>query len=220
MWLIVGLGNPGEEYARTRHNIGFGCVMHLAKRHGLEWNKKRAHARVAEGTMAGQRVALAKPITYMNLSGQAVVGLSHWYKIDKATELLVIYDDMDLPYGKLRLRQRGSAGTHNGMKSIIGQLGNHAFLRLRVGIGAPPRGWDAAAYVLGRFTTEEEQALPALYDHVADAVDMILREGAVAAMNRFNTEQQANPKAPPKTARSTDTTPEGPGERSAPQSTS
>ncbi len=186
MWLIIGLGNPGTQYSGTRHNIGFACVKYLAMRHGLEFSRKQAHARVAEGTIAGQRVALAKPITYMNHSGQAVTGLCRWYKIDHASELVVIYDDMDLPFGKLRLRQQGSAGTHNGMKSIIAQLGSQNFLRLRVGIGQPPPGWDAVGYVLGRFSPEEEQALPDLYNRVADAIELALTRGFVMAMNRYN----------------------------------
>ncbi len=186
MWLIIGLGNPGTQYSGTRHNIGFACVKHLAMRHGLEFSRKQAHARVAEGTIAGQRVALAKPITYMNHSGQAVTGLCRWYKIDHASELVVIYDDMDLPFGKLRLRQQGSAGTHNGMKSIIAQLGSQDFLRIRVGIGQPPPAWDAVGYVLGRFSPEEEQALPDLYNRVADAIELALTEGFVMAMNRYN----------------------------------
>ena len=186
MWLIIGLGNPGEEYARTRHNIGFQCVTFLAHRHGLDFDRKRARSRIAEGQIAGQRVALAKPFTYMNMIGQAVVGLCQWYKVTPAQELLVIYDDLDLPFGVLRLRERGSSGTHNGMKSIVGQLGSQAFPRLRVGIGQGPPGRDAAKYVLTRFTREEESQLPDIYARVADAVELILREGFTAAMNRYN----------------------------------
>ena len=190
MWLIVGLGNPGEEYAKTRHNIGFQCLKELARRHSLQFDRKIAKSRVAEGRIEGQRVALAKPFTYMNVIGQAVVGLRQWYKIDAERELLVIYDDLDLPFGALRLRERGSAGTHNGMKSLIGQLGSQVFPRIRVGIGQGPPGRDAAKYVLGRFTREEEAALPEIHARVADAAEMILREGFAAAMNRYN--------APPK----------------------
>ena len=186
MWLIVGLGNPGEEYTKTRHNLGFQCVKTVADRHGLDFGKKLAKARVAEGQIAGQRVALAKPFTYMNLIGQSVVGLAQWYKVAPAEELLVIYDDLDLPFGVLRLRERGSAGTHNGMKSVIGQLGTQVFPRIRVGVGQGPPGRDAAQYVLGRFTREEQQQLPAIQTRVADAVESILREGFTAAMNRFN----------------------------------
>lgn len=187
MWLIVGLGNPGEKYTQTRHNLGFACLNHLAKRHGLSFETKKAHARLAEGQIAGQRVALAKPFTYMNLSGQALVGLVQWYKIDPAQQLLVIYDDLDLPFGKLRLRPQGSAGTHNGMKSIVSLMGTQAFPRIRVGIGKPPPEWETVNYVLGRFTASEAQALPSIYDNVADIVDLIIQENFVSAMNRFNT---------------------------------
>lgn len=186
MWLIVGLGNPGEKYSSTRHNIGFECLDYLAERHGLDFRSKRAKAGIAEGSIAGQRVVLAKPLTYMNLSGQAVSGLRSWYKIDPSRELLVIYDDMDLPFGRLRLRQKGGPGTHNGMKSIITQLGSQDFPRLRVGIGQPPPGWDAVGYVLGRFTAEEAAELSDVCARVADAVEVILREGFVMAMNKFN----------------------------------
>jgi PTH1 family peptidyl-tRNA hydrolase len=191
MWLIVGLGNPGEEYARTRHNVGFQVVAGLGRRHGLEFSGKRSNARIAEGQLLGQRVVLARPQTYMNNSGQAVVGLCQWFKIDPATNLLVIYDDLDLPFGVLRLRERGSAGTHNGMRSIVGQLGSQQFARLRLGIGQAPPGWDAARYVLGRFTLQEEEQLPDLYARAADAVELVLRDGVLAAMNRVNAPPRA-----------------------------
>ncbi len=192
MWLIVGLGNPGEEYKNTRHNIGFECLNAIARRHNLDFNKKQAKARIAEGRIGDQRVVLAKPFTYMNLSGQAVIGLINWYKITPATELLVIYDDMDIPFGTLRLREKGSPGSHNGMKSIIGQLGNQVFPRIRFGIGQGPAGRDAASYVLGRFTRDEQEQLPALIERVADATDTIVRESFTIAMNRFN----ITPKSP------------------------
>ena len=188
MWLIVGLGNPGEQYRRTRHNIGFDCIESFAERHNLDFRGKRANALLAEGTVGGQRVALAKPQTFMNLSGQAVSALRSWYKIDPALELLVVYDDMDLPFGKLRLRQQGSPGTHNGMRSIVSQLGGNAFARLRVGIDPPPGKMDAAAYVLGRFNKQEEEQLPALRDTIADAIELTVHEGLPAAMNKYNAE--------------------------------
>lgn len=190
MWLIVGLGNPGEEYTNTRHNIGFRVVKALADRHRLAFDDKRAKARVAEGMIAGQRVVLAKPFTFMNDSGQAVVGLRQWYKLDPATELLVIYDDLDLPFGALRLRERGSAGTHNGMKSIVGQLGTQQFARLRVGIDPTPPGWNTINYVLGRFTREQEEQMPQVLDAAVDAVEVVLREGVTAAMNRYNRQEK------------------------------
>jgi PTH1 family peptidyl-tRNA hydrolase len=186
MWLIVGLGNPGAQYARTRHNVGFDGVDALAASHGLEFRGKRANSLLAEGTIASQRVALVKPQTFMNLSGQAVVALCGWYKLDPAKELLVVYDDMDLPFAKLRFRERGSAGTHNGMRSIVGQLGGNEFPRLRVGIGQAPGKMDAAAYVLGRFSKEEESERAQLLTTIADAVELVLREGLTTAMNRYN----------------------------------
>lgn len=186
MWLIVGLGNPGAKYANTRHNIGFACLDYLAERHGLSFRGKKAKAELAEGHIAGQRIALAKPQTYMNLSGQAVSGLRSWYKIDPAEALLVIYDEVDLPFGRLRLRQKGSAGTHNGMKSVMGQLGSQEFPRLRVGIDRPPPQWELKDYVLGRFDKDEQEALPNIYIRVTEAVEMTIRDGFVAAMNAFN----------------------------------
>ena len=186
MYLIAGLGNPGEEYAKHRHNVGFQCITYLASRHGLSFGEKQSKARIATGTIAGQRVVLAKPFTYMNGSGQAVAGLARWYKLDVQRELLVIYDDLDLPFGTLRLRANGSAGGQNGMKSIIQQLGTQDFARLRVGIGRPPQGWDPRDYVLGNWSREQAEQLPDLYARVADAVELFVAEGIVAAMNRFN----------------------------------
>jgi peptidyl-tRNA hydrolase, PTH1 family len=193
VWIIVGLGNPGEEYAKTRHNIGFQCVAELAGRHGLSFDGKRAKARIAEGQIAGQRVVLAKPFTYMNNIGQAIVGLCQWYKAAPERELLVIYDDLDLPFGVLRLREQGSSGTHNGMRSIVSLLGSQAFPRLRVGIGQGPPGRDAAKYVLGRFTREEEARLPEIRARAADAIEVVVREGLIAAMNRYNAPEKKPP---------------------------
>jgi PTH1 family peptidyl-tRNA hydrolase len=186
VWVIMGLGNPGEEYAKTRHNLGFQCLNELARRYNLSFDEKIAKSRVASGQIAGQRVALAKPFTYMNLIGQAAVGLCQWYKVAPEHNLLVIYDDLDLPFGVLRLRERGSAGTHNGMKSIVTQLGTQVFPRIRVGISQGPPGRDAANYVLGRFTRDEEAALPEVHARVADTVETVVHEGFRAAMNRYN----------------------------------
>jgi PTH1 family peptidyl-tRNA hydrolase len=186
VWLIVGLGNPGEEYRLTRHNIGFRCLDAIAARYGMSFSDRRAKSLVAQGNIAGERVVLAKPQTFMNLSGEAVVGLRQWYKIDPEHELLVVYDDLDLPFGTLRLRARGSAGTHNGMRSIVQLLGSQVFPRLRVGIDRVPPRWDAARYVLSRFSADEEAQIEGLTAQVDDAVGLIVREGLVAAMNRVN----------------------------------
>lgn len=185
-WLVVGLGNPGERYRNTRHNIGFACLDYLASEYGMRFSTKRGKAVLAEGRIGDERLVLAQPQTYMNLSGQAVSALRNWYKIDPAERLLVIYDDLDLPFGRLRLRQQGSPGTHNGMKSIVGQLGSQQFPRIRVGIDRPPPQWDVKDYVLGKFTATEHADLPDLYERVAAAVTRTVREDFVAAMNSFN----------------------------------
>jgi peptidyl-tRNA hydrolase, PTH1 family len=186
MYLIVGLGNPGESYARTRHNVGFQCVSYLAERHRLRFDEHRSKSILASGMIAGQKVVLAKPQTFMNGSGEAVGPLARWYKLDPASELLVIYDELDLPAGTIRLKPAGSAGGHNGMKSIIQHLGTQAFPRLRVGIGRPPQGWQVIDYVLGAWSREQAPELPHLYQDVADAVELFIRDGIDAAMNRFN----------------------------------
>ncbi|GAB4189671.1 MAG: aminoacyl-tRNA hydrolase [Roseiflexaceae bacterium] len=197
MWLIVGLGNPGEEYRNTRHNIGFRCVDEIAARYGMTFSDRRSKALVAQGTIAGQRVALAKPQTYMNASGESVVGLKQWYKIAPEDELLVIYDDLDLPFGVLRLRARGSAGTHNGMRSIVGLLGSQNFPRLRVGIDPVPPHWDAARYVLSRFNNDEEAQIADLCGRVAQAVEQIVRDGVTSAMNQINAPEAKKKSAAP-----------------------
>jgi PTH1 family peptidyl-tRNA hydrolase len=188
MYLIVGLGNPGEQYLNNRHNAGFQCVSELARRHQLSFDGKRAHSRIAEGQINGVRVALARPQTFMNDSGKALVGLVNWYKIDVASELIVIYDDLDLPFGTLRLRLQGSAGGQRGMASIIQQLGTQQFGRLRFGIGRPPAGWDVIKYVLGNWHAPEREQLPGLYDKAVAACEAVLRDGLVKAMNLVNGE--------------------------------
>lgn len=186
MFLIVGLGNPGEQYLKNRHNVGFQCVSYLADRHGLRFTEKQHKARLAGGTISGQRVVLAKPFTYMNDSGQAVAALVRWYKLDPATDLLIVYDDLDLPFETIRLRANGSAGGQNGVKSIIQQLGTQTFPRVRVGIGRPPAGRDAKDHVLNNWSREEAATLPALYSRVADAIETFVTDGLTLAMTRFN----------------------------------
>jgi len=185
MFLIVGLGNPGEQYAKNRHNVGFQCVKYVADRHGLQFNEKQHKARIANGVIVGERVVLAKPFTYMNDSGQSVAALMRWYKLEP-TQLLVIYDDLDLPFATIRLRASGSAGGQNGMKSIIQQLGTQNFPRLRIGIGRPVTGREPRDYVLNNWDREQTQQLPELYSRVTDAVETWLRDGLTLAMTRFN----------------------------------
>jgi peptidyl-tRNA hydrolase, PTH1 family len=182
--LIVGLGNPGAEYAAHRHNIGFRCVDHLAQHHGLTLNKRRFKAVFGEGRVDGARVILAKPQTFMNDSGSAVAPLSRWYKIAPA-QILVIYDDLDLPFGRIRVRPGGGSGGHNGIKSIIASLGTQEFPRIRVGIGRPRHG-DPVDYVLNAFDREQEPFVPDLCDRVALAVQTFIAEGVREAMNVHN----------------------------------
>lgn len=182
--LIVGLGNPGPEYANTRHNAGFQCVARFAERHGLRFSFYRFRAYLAEGTVAGRHVILARPLTFMNESGQAVAPLVHRYAI-RLADLLVVYDDMDLPLGKIRLRARGSSGGHKGLDSIQRHLGTAEVPRLRLGIGRPPFG-DPVDYVLSEWRPEERASMEAAYDRAVEAIDTFLQEGIVAAMNKFN----------------------------------
>jgi len=184
MKLIVGLGNPGREYERSRHNVGFLVLDRLAEQHATRFNQKRAQSRVARARVDDQEVILAKPQTYMNLSGRAVQGLLAGHGI-KPAELLVVYDDFDLPLGALRLRERGSAGTHNGMRSIIECLGTEDFARLRLGIG-PAQGLPARDYVLADFDEPAWKVFELARDRAVEAIEIFLREGAPAAMNRFN----------------------------------
>lgn len=185
-YLIVGLGNPGPQYARNRHNVGFQVLDRLAARHGLSFSRTMHRALVAEGHIDGRRVILAKPLTYMNNSGEAVGALVRYFNIP-LEQVLVVYDDMDLPQGALRLRPKGGSGGQRGMQSIIHHLGTEVFPRLRVGIGRPPGRMDAAAYVLQNFSPDEETIMEEVRERAADAIETWLREGLQAAMNRFNT---------------------------------
>jgi len=183
--MIVGLGNLGPRYAKNRHNIGFQIVDELAEEHGLRFDKRQFKAQIALGNIEGQRVLLVKPQTYMNLSGEAVQPLASYYKAD-LEDLMVVFDDMDLPVGVIRLRPFGGAGGHNGMKSIIQRLGSNKFPRLRVGIGRPPGRMDPAAYVLQDFSDDEEAIMVQVRDRAVQALETWLKSGIDAAMNAFN----------------------------------
>jgi PTH1 family peptidyl-tRNA hydrolase len=183
--LIVGLGNRGREYAGNRHNVGFMTADRWAAAHTLAFSKLQHHAIIAAGRSGERRVIVAKPQTYMNESGRAVGALLRFYKIP-VEQLLVIFDDLDLPFGVIRLRADGGAGGHNGMRSIIQQLGSNQFARLRMGIGRPPGRMDPAAFVLQDFNREEAAELDALLDRAGQAIDMFLTAGIIAAMNQFN----------------------------------
>lgn len=181
--LIIGLGNPGREYQGTRHNIGFATADILAQRQGIQIKSRRNQALVGEGEIAGEKIILAKPLTFMNLSGQAVSGLVRRCKLDIA-DIIVVCDDANLPLGRLRIRAGGSAGGHNGLKSIIHHLGTDDFARIRIGIGSP-RG-DMVDHVLSRFRRSEREDVHQALNKAADAVETYLSFGIKEAMNRFN----------------------------------
>lgn len=184
-YLIVGLGNPGQEYKNHRHNVGFQVIDHLAARHGLEFKRVQSSARIASGSVAGRPVILAKPQTYMNLSGRSVASLLKFYKIP-LDNLIVAYDELDLPLATIRLRPEGGAGGHNGMRSIIQHVGRQEFARLRFGIGRPPGKMDPAAYVLQDFGADQRELVRPTYDRAADAIETWLAEGITLAMSRHN----------------------------------
>ena len=196
MKMIVGLGNPGAGYKKNRHNIGFQCVDMLAERHGLKFDIKRAKAVAAVGTLhlsAGAvRVALVKPQAFMNVSGPSVQSFMQFYKIELG-DLLVLYDDLDLPLGTIRLRASGGAGGHNGMKSIIQSIGSNEFARLRIGIDRPPGRMDPAAYVLQDFSPQQEEVLEQTRPEVLDACEHWLVNGITSAMNTFNARGTVEP---------------------------
>ncbi|MBU2009223.1 MAG: aminoacyl-tRNA hydrolase [Chloroflexi bacterium] len=184
MKLIVGLGNPGRDFARHRHNVGFRCVNAFARRHGLAFSRSQCQARIARGVVGGEEVVLARPQTFMNRSGVAVAGLVKALRIT-ARDLLVIYDDLDLLLGAVRLRPGGSAGGHHGMESIIAALGSRDFPRLRVGIGRPSGG-DVVSYVLEDFSPEEDKEVEKAVATAVEALECYLAEGLEEAMTRFN----------------------------------
>ena len=185
MFIILGLGNPGREYQNTRHNIGFMTLDILAERYDIDICRHNFRSFFGEGRMGGQRVVLAKPDTYMNNSGWAARDLVNWYKCENS-ELIVIYDDIDIPIGNLRIREGGSSGTHNGMRSIIYQLGFDDFPRVRVGIGAPDGQRDLVSHVLGAPDAEEKELLKGAMNSAADAVELIVKGELKEAQARFN----------------------------------
>lgn len=185
MYLIVGLGNPTNQYAGTRHNIGFSVITQIADANNINMNEKAHKAICGKGYIGGQKVLLMKPQTYMNLSGEAVRSAMDFYKLEKE-ELIVIYDDISLDVGQLRIRKKGSAGGHNGIKNIIAHLNTDEFMRIKVGVGNKPEGWDLADYVLGRFPEEELLSVREAVRLASDACECMLVEGIDTAMNQYN----------------------------------
>ena len=186
MYLIAGLGNPGKQYEATRHNMGFDVIDKLVEEFNVPQAGVKFNAMYGKGRIGGEPVILMKPLSYMNLSGGPIRDMANYFKIDPETELIVIYDDIDTEPGQLRVRKKGSAGGHNGIKSIIQQLGTQNFMRVRVGVGAKPKDWDLADYVLGRFDRDDRQLVEDAQDRACEAVEMNLSDSVDAAMNKFN----------------------------------
>ncbi len=187
MYIIVGLGNPTKEYDNTRHNIGFAAIDMLADKYGIRVNEVKHKALLGKGVINGSKVILVKPMTYMNLSGEAVRAVIDYYKVDEEEELIVIYDDISLDVGQLRVRKKGSAGGHNGIKNIIAHLGHDTFRRIKIGVGEKPKGYDLADYVLGHFSKEDLTVLKEGMEKVEGAVGLMLQGDVDEAMNRYNT---------------------------------
>ncbi len=192
MKLIVGLGNPGIEYQFTPHNLGFLTIDRIANNLGIEIRNRQCRALTVRATVAGEPVILAKPETYMNLSGLSVRELAAEHQVDVTRDLIVIYDELDLPLGAIRIRQRGSSAGHNGMESILGALGTDELLRIRLGIAPDRKVVDGVKYVLTPFRKVQFELVDELLDTAAQAVEMILREGPAAAMNRFNRKNETD----------------------------
>ena len=185
MFLIVGLGNPGRQYEHTRHNAGFDVIDALAEKYNISISESGHKALFGKGMIGGQKVILAKPQTFMNLSGESLRPIMDFYKLEPE-DFIIIHDDIDLDVGRLRIRRKGSAGGHNGLKSIISHLGSMDFPRVKIGVGEKPKGYDLADYVLGHFTKEEQAIFAERFDEVYDAVQLIVMGDITEAMNRHN----------------------------------
>ena len=186
MFVIAGLGNPKKEYDNTRHNIGFAFIDALAEKYSISVMDVKHKALTGKGIINGQKVILVKPLTFMNLSGESIRPISDYYKIDTAKELIVISDDISLPPGQIRIRKKGSAGGHNGLKNIIQHLGNEEFQRIRIGVGEKPKGYDLADYVLGHFSKEEQPLMQEGIKRAMEAAAMMLEGDIDRAINEFN----------------------------------
>ena len=193
MYIIAGLGNPGKKYEGTRHNIGWQVVDELADKHGIRIIESRFKGLVGKGVIGGEKVLLLKPLTYMNLSGESIGEAVRFYKIDETARLIVISDDISLDVGQLRLRKKGSAGGHNGLKNIIAHLGSEEFMRIRIGVGDKPAGSDLVDYVLGRFSKEEKKILDETRRNAVLAIETIISDGMDKAMNLYNTTRRSQP---------------------------
>jgi len=190
MFVIIGLGNPGKKYENTRHNAGFISIDALAEKYGISISEKKHKALCGSGVMEGNKVLLVKPQTFMNLSGESVRSVMDFYKIDPEEDMLVIYDDISLAPGNIRIRKKGSAGGHNGIKSIIAHAGTQNFMRIKVGVGEKPSGWDLADYVLGHFSEDDNTKLKEIMPDIIQAATLMVQGDVDKAMNDFNAKKQ------------------------------
>ena len=190
MFVIVGLGNPGKKYENTRHNVGFMAIDALAEKYGISISEKKHKALCGTGVIEGVKVMLVKPQTYMNLSGESVGEVLNFFKLDPEEEMMVIYDDISLAPGNIRIRTKGSAGGHNGIKSLIAHAGTQAFMRIKVGVGEKPSGWDLADYVLGHFSEEDQVKLKETMPDIISATVLMAQGDVAKAMNDFNAKKQ------------------------------
>ena len=190
MFVIVGLGNPGKKYENTRHNAGYMAIDAIAAKYGIAVKEKKHKALCGTGVIEGQKVLLIKPETYMNLSGESVADVLNFYKLDPEEDLLVIFDDISLAPGNIRIRKKGSAGGHNGIKSIIAHTGTQNFMRIKIGVGEKPSGWDLADYVLGHFSEEDQKKLATVMPDVIQAAVLIGQGDIDKAMNDYNARKQ------------------------------
>ena len=186
MFLVVGLGNPGQKYDKTRHNIGFDVIDAIGEKYNIDINEKKSKGLCGSGYVEGQKVILVKPQTFMNLSGDCVAPLMTFYKLDPETELIVIFDDISLDPGNIRIRKKGSAGGHNGIKDIIAKTGSDRFSRIKVGVGAKPADWDLADHVLSRFSKEDRVSVEDAIDEAVDALALMVQDRTDEAMNLYN----------------------------------
>lgn len=186
MYVIAGLGNPTAKYEKTRHNVGFDVIDRLAEKYNIRVSDNRQKALCGTGIIEGEKVLLVKPQTFMNLSGESIGAILNFYKVEPETNLIVIYDDISLEPGRLRIRKKGSAGGHNGIKNIIAHTGTQEFLRIKVGVGEKPQGWDLADYVLGRFSKEDREKVEDAFERAVEAVSYMVKGETDKAMNLFN----------------------------------
>ncbi len=186
MYVIAGLGNPGDKYALTRHNVGFRTIDLLSDKYNISLTEEKHKGLFGKGVIEGEKVILLKPQTYMNLSGECIREVLDYYKVDEKDQLIVIYDDISLAPGKLRIRGKGSAGGHNGIKNIILHLGHDTFKRIKVGVGEKPKGYDLADYVLGHFSKEEEDIMKDSFERASQAAVALMSESIDQVMNKFN----------------------------------